>query len=102
MLSVTKQDAIDRIIEAARTMGPYSLVDLHNEIDPYHRLTELAPDEIAPVRRKVLDYLEGGIEIEEVLDFWRSVFPHVGKVDYDYDTDVLYYSDLRVVGLRDD
>jgi hypothetical protein len=95
MPELSTHDAIERLTEAVRGMNPDDLLDFHNSLFPRERKSELSPsDGGASDRRKILEYLGRGLEIEEILDLWNSAFPGSYNVHYDDETQKICYSEV--------
>ena len=84
-------------------MPLYDLLDFHNELFPEEPKADRgAPDGGEVVRRKVLEYLRRGIEVEEILDLWNVAFPETWNVSYDEDSDTIQYlNELEAVRQAD-
>ncbi|HKI20183.1 MAG TPA: hypothetical protein VKA15_20000 [Isosphaeraceae bacterium] len=92
MPTLAKHEAIEKLIQAVRGMGPDDLVDFYHEVFPERPKAELDPQNGgAAVRQEILDYLGRGVEVEEILDFWNAVFPVSWNVTYDDETDEIQY-----------
>jgi hypothetical protein len=92
MPTLTKHEAVEKLIQEARRMGSDDLLDFHHEVFPERPKVELDPQNgEAAIRQEILDYLGRGIEVEEILDFWHSVLPVSWKVSYDDETDTIQY-----------
>jgi hypothetical protein len=92
MPTLAKRAAVERLKESARGMGVDDLLDFHNELFPEDQLAHLDHQNGSDaVRQKVLDYLDLGLEVEELLDLWNVAFPACSTVSYDDETDTLQY-----------
>jgi hypothetical protein len=92
MPTLAKEDAVEKLMHAARGMGLDDLLDFHNELFPENQIAELDQQNgCSTVRQKVLDYLGRGIEVEEILDLWNVAFPEAWNVTYDEETDTIQY-----------
>jgi hypothetical protein len=92
MPTLAKKAAITKLIEAADGMSADDLLDFHNELFPRQSQGEVdAKDNGAEMRKKVIDYLTRGLEVEEILDLWNVAFPETWSVSYDEETHTLHY-----------
>ncbi len=92
MPTLEKQEAIEKLIQAVQGMSLDDLLDFHNELFPEKPESELDPKAgVAAVRKKVMDYLGRGLEVEEILDLWNVAFPEAWSVSYDDETDTIHY-----------
>jgi hypothetical protein len=95
MPDLSPREAVEKLIEAVGRMNPDDLLDFHNELFPRERRSELSPpDSGVGDRRKILEYLGRGLEIEEILDFWNVAFPETFNVQFDDETLKIHYSEL--------
>jgi hypothetical protein len=95
MQELSTQDAIERLTDAVRGMNAEDLLDFHNSLFPRERKSELSPSDAgASDRRKILEYLGRGLEIEEILDLWNFAFPGTYHVHYDDETQKIRYSEV--------
>jgi hypothetical protein len=101
MPKLSARKAVERLTEAVGRMNPDDLLDFHNEVFPRERKSDLSPPESGlSDRRKILEYLNRGLEIEEILDFWKVAFPETSNVSFDDETQEIRYSELtEAVGL---
>jgi hypothetical protein len=93
MPTLTRSEAVERLTQVVRDMSLDDLLDFHGELFPEE--PKLKPDEqpeIGVIRRRVLDYLGRGIEVEEILDLWNVAFPEAWNVTYDDEFDEIQYS----------
>lgn len=92
MPEVTPADAVKALTEKVCAMDLDDLRDAHNELFPE---TPISPTDASrqeeSVRQKVLDYLTGGVAVEEILDLWCAVFPEASSVYYDEETGTIHY-----------
>jgi hypothetical protein len=95
MPDLPTREAVERITRAVEAMGPDDLLDFHNELFPRERKSKLSTSDLgASDRRKILEYLSRGLEIEEFLDLWNVAFPGTSHVYYDDETEKIHYSEL--------
>ncbi len=93
MPTVMRSEAADRLTQQVHAMNRSNLLDFHNELFPEDPISEIDTKDVSAVRRKVLDYLGRGVEVEEILDLWNVVFPDAWNVYYDDETDEIHYRD---------
>jgi len=94
MPAVTTREATERLTRAVEGMGADDLLDFHNEVFPRERQSELSSSDAGgSERRKILEYMARGLEVEEILDFWRVAFPETHHVSFDDETEMIQYSD---------
>jgi hypothetical protein len=92
MPEVTPADAVKTLTEKVRAMDLDDLRDAHNELFPETPIPPIDPSsQEADIRQKVIDYLTGGIAVEEILDLWSAVFPEAWNVYYDDETERIHY-----------
>jgi hypothetical protein len=88
--AITKAEAIEKLTRAVESMGDDDLCEVYHELFPEE---PLPGGPAHSVRRKVLDHLRHGLEVEEVLDLGNVVFPRHRGVDYDEETDRIFYEE---------
>ena len=99
MPTLSPREAIEQLTRAVERMDADDLLDFHNEVFPRERKSELSlMDAGAGDRRKILDYIARGLEIEEILDFWNVALPDAYNVHFDDDDRAIHYNDLPAVG----
>jgi hypothetical protein len=92
MPPLATRDAIEQLTRAVQGMGRDDLRDFHNELFPEEPALKVnGRDGLAAVRKKVMDYLGRGLEIEEILDLWNVAFPKAWNVHYDDETETIQY-----------
>ena len=93
MPTLTKSQAVERLIQMVRGMTLDDLLDFHDELFPEEpKVRQDEQPDMSLIRRKVLDYLGRGIEVEEILDLWNVAFPETWNVIYDEESDEIQYS----------
>jgi hypothetical protein len=94
MPDLSPQEAIESLTDAVRGMNPDDLLAFHNTLFPRERKSELSPSDAgASDRRRILEYLGRGLEVEEILDLWTVAFPGTYQVHYDEETQTVHYSE---------
>jgi len=48
-------------------------------------------------QKQIFDHIEKGLEVEEILDLWRVVFPKDRRVHFDETTDEIAFKDQSVL-----
>ncbi len=93
MPTLTRREAVERISQVVRDMSLDDLLEFHDELFPEEpKLKADAQPDIDLIRRRALDYLGRGIEVEELLDLWNVAIPESWNVTYDDESDELQYS----------
>jgi hypothetical protein len=94
MPAVSRDRAVELLIEAARSAHADDLVEIHNELFPRNPVSE---DEAKGNRSELVDqivsHIRNGLEIEEIVDLWNVVFPGHRRVAFDEDDDLLRYNE---------
>jgi len=94
MATITRQGAVDRIIEAVNEARADDLAEYHNELFPRQPIREDAVQaDSSAVVKKVLAHIGRGLEIEEILDLWNVIFPKHRGVWFDEEEGLLYYEE---------
>ncbi len=92
MPEVAPADAVRTLTEKVRAMNLDDLRDAHNELFPETPIPPIDPASSGQlVRQKVLDYLAGGVAVEEILDLWNVIVPEAWNVYYDDETGKIHY-----------
>jgi hypothetical protein len=93
MPTLTRKEAVERLSQVVRGMSLDDLLDFQGELFPEEPKVKLEeqPD-IGLIRRRALDYLDRGIEVEELLDLWNVALPESWNVTYDDESDEIQYS----------
>ena len=93
MPTLTRNEAVERLIQEVRDMTLDDLLDFHDELFPEEpKVRQDKQPDMGLIRRKVLDYLGRGIEVEEILDLWNVAFPEAWNVTYDDESQTIGYS----------
>jgi hypothetical protein len=92
---ITKEQALELLTnEAQDKLGADELLEVYNEVfpdDPY--TAEEVEEDCSPLIEQLVDYINGGLEIDEVMDLWRLIFPKHRNVWYDDEEERIHYSE---------
>ncbi len=103
MPALSRREATERLVQSVESMDVDDLLDFHNELFPQDRKSELGPGEAeAADRRKILEYIGRGLEVEEIVDLWNVAFPDSYNVHYDDEAGSIQYSELAEASRLDD
>jgi len=92
MPQVTPADAAQELIEKVHEMDLDDLRDAYNELFPETPISRsVPPTQGEAFRKKMFDYLEGGVAVEEIIDLWSAVFPEAWNVYFDEETGTIHY-----------
>jgi hypothetical protein len=84
MASITKDQAVRKIKDAIPGLAVDDLVQVYNDIFYRERATEeQAKRDARPIQQRIDDYIQHGLEMEQVLDLWSVIFPEDRNVYYD-------------------
>jgi hypothetical protein len=93
MPKLSRSEAVEKLSQVVRGMSVDDLLDFHDELFPEEpKLKAEAQPDIEPIRRRALEYLGRGIEVEELLDLWNVAIPESWNVTYDDESDEIEYS----------
>jgi hypothetical protein len=92
---VTKDKALELLTnEVQEKLGADELLEVYNEVfpdDPYAE--EEAHEDVTPLIEQLVDHLNSGLEVEEVIDLWGLTFPRHRNVWYDDEEERLHYNE---------
>jgi hypothetical protein len=92
MPQLTPADASQKLIQQVQQMDLDDLRDAHHELFPEASIPQAnLPTEREAVRKEVLDYLEHGVAIEELIDLWSAVFPDAWNIYFDEESEKIHY-----------
>ncbi len=85
MPAVSKDRALELLTHEVREkFGADELLEVYNEVFPNDPSTEeAAHGAVTPMTERLVDHVNSGLDIAEVIDFWRLIFPRHRKVWYD-------------------
>jgi hypothetical protein len=103
MATITKQQAVARLIQAVREAHHDDLVEIYNELFPEEPTTEAdANEEPSALIEKIVAHINHGLEVEEILDLWNVIFPAHRGVWFDDDEGLMHYHEkIEPVGPTD-
>ena len=92
---VTKDKALDLLTnEVEEKLGADELLEVYNEVfpdDPY--AGEEAHNTSGPLVERLVDHINSGLEIDEVIDLWGLIFPKHRNVWYDDEEERIHYNE---------
>src|SRR5262249_48755309 len=94
---VTKEQALELLTnEVQEKLGPDELLEVYNEVFPEDPYTlEEAEEDSDPLVEQLVDHINGGLEIDEVMDLWGLIFPKHRNVWYDDEEERIHYNEER-------
>ncbi len=93
MTSIPKAEAVSTLRQQIEsTLGADDLVETYNELFPATPAARTGSRAVDDLRREIVDYIDRGLETEEIVDLWNVVFPEHRRVAYDEDSDSIEYS----------
>ena len=92
---VTKDEAVELLIHAVQErLGADELLEVYREAFPDNACTEEgAQEDVTPLVEELVDHVNGGLKIEEVVDLWGLIFPRHRNVWYDDEEERLHYNE---------
>ncbi|HEY7330665.1 MAG TPA: hypothetical protein VH592_23700 [Gemmataceae bacterium] len=96
MPAITKDRAVHLLTKAIEKAHSDDLVEIYNELFPEQPTTESAA-KTAPgtLVQRILDHINRGLEIEEILDLWNVIFPEHHDVWFDEQESRFHYEEDR-------
>ena len=92
---ITKEQALELLTnEVQDKLGADELLEVYNEVfpdDPY--TAEEVEEDSGPLIEQLVDHINGGLEIDEVMDLWRLIFPKHRNVWYDDEEERIHYNE---------
>lgn len=93
MPTLTLDKAVERISGEINRFTPDDLVEVHNELFPESpQSTENGQLDGAQLLAGITSHIQGGLEVEEIVDLWNVVFPKDRNVWYDEETDSIRFN----------
>jgi hypothetical protein len=84
MPTLAKKQAVEHLVAKVEKAPADELVEIYNELFPEHPTSEAeARPNVAAFRKKVLAYIDQGLEVEEILDLWNVIFPKDRDIWFD-------------------
>jgi hypothetical protein len=91
MATIAREKAVGMLKQAIEQFQADDLREVYNELFPEKPISEEETGRDAPqVEKRVLQHMNNGLEIQEILDLWRVVFPRDRNVFYDDDTATIH------------
>jgi hypothetical protein len=92
---VTKDQALELLTkEVQAKLGADELLEVYNEVFPNGPYTEVeARQDSWPLAEQLADHINGGLDIDEVIDLWGLIFPRHRNVWYDDEEERLHYNE---------
>ncbi|SRR5438876_133299 len=98
MPAIKKDQAVSNLTAAIHSLEPDDIADVYNELFPEDPADPSDVKENLPkFQKRIFDYIEKGLEVEEILDLWRVVFPKDRRVHFDEATNEIKYKDQSVL-----
>jgi hypothetical protein len=98
MPALKKDQAVSKLVEAIRDLRQDDILDVYNELFPDN------PSDATSVNRdpgqfqmRIRNYIGQGLEVEEILDLWRVIFPKDRRVHFNEVTDELRYNEQNIL-----
>jgi hypothetical protein len=94
MPMVTKAEAVQRITDEFKKFTDEDWVDVFNELFA-RRMVKGQPSarKMQSIRKEVVDHVEQGLEVDDILSLWHIMFPKCRNREYDEEADTLSYDD---------
>jgi hypothetical protein len=92
---VTKEQALELLTtEVQEKLGADELLEVYNEAfsDDSYTAEEVEEDS-GPLIEQLVDHINGGLEIDEVMDLWGLIFPKHRNVWYDDEEERIHYNE---------
>jgi hypothetical protein len=95
MPAVNKDQALELLTrEVQKNLGTDELLEVYNEVfpdDPYTR--EEAEEDSCSLLEQLVDHINSGLEIDEVIDLWRLIHPRHRNLWYDEEEERIHYNE---------
>ncbi len=92
---ITKKQALELLTNAVQDkLGADELLEVYNEVfpdDPY--TAEEVEADSGLLIEQLVDHINGGLEIDEVMDLWRLIVPKHRNVWYDEEEERIHYNE---------
>lgn len=93
MPTITIEAAVERIVSQIQPLGRDDLVEVYNEVFPHESVAMDDEIEDARLLTEVMNHVQEGLEVEEVIDLWNVVFPQDRNVWYDEEATNIRYNE---------
>ncbi len=91
---ITKDQAVERISTEITQFACDDLVEVHNELFPDSpESTDGGQVDCDRLLAGITSHIEGGLEVEEIVDLWNVVFPKDRNVWYDEETESIHFNE---------
>lgn len=95
MPAVNEDRALELLTNAVREkFGADELLEIYNEVfpgDPYTE--EAAHEDVTPMIERLVDHVNSGLDISQVIDLWRLIFTRHRNVWYDEEEERIHYNE---------
>jgi hypothetical protein len=92
---ITKDQALELLTnEVQENLGADEVLEVYNEVfpdDPYAE--KKAPEDSCPLIEHLVDHINSGLHIEEIIDLWGLIFPRHRNVWYDDEEERIHYTE---------
>lgn len=90
MPTLSKTDAVEKLVAGVQTATPNELREIYAELFPERPVAK------PPTVPAVVQHIRGGLEAEEIVDLWNVVFPADRNVRYDEEDGTIHYNEEAV------
>jgi hypothetical protein len=95
MPAVTKEEALELLVnEMQQKLGAEELLEVYNEVFPDCPCTEEeAHENSSALMKRLVEHINSGLEVDEVIDLWGLILPKDRNVWYDDEAERIYYNE---------
>ena len=86
MTAIAKEKAVGMLKEAIGKFRGDDLIQVYDELFPATPAPAEVRNDPTLVQNRILQHIDHGLEVEEILDLWSVVFPKDRNVGFDEDT----------------
>jgi len=94
MAAIARKEAVAMLKQAIGQFQADDLREVYNELFPE---TPVSEDQVRKdpdgTKSRISDHINQGLEIEEILDLWRVVFPSDRNVFYDEESETVHINE---------
>lgn len=92
---VSTDEALDLLTKQVEDkLGSDDLLEVYNELFPDNPYTEEeVEDDAWPLSEQITDYINRGLEAEEIIELWSLIFPKHRNVWYDEEEGRIHYNE---------